>query len=121
MHRLVPTYHCQVDLPESCWRLLEVNPAPVAPAVLLLHPEEGEEGGGVAVHVELGPGHLPPVLPGPQLPRLLPGLPLLPEVEAVDWLPVAVFVPENYQNLVPGYAGGDVAGQVGHHAQHRLH
>ena len=35
----IPTYHCQIDLPESCWRLLEVNPAPVAAPVLLLHPE----------------------------------------------------------------------------------
>ena len=97
----VPTYHCQINLPEPSGRLLEVHPAPVAPAVLLLHPEERQEGGGVTVDIELGPGHLPPVLTGPEFPLLLP-LPstsAMPQVETVDWLPVAVFVPENYQNL----------------------
>ena len=95
----VPTYHCQINLPEPSGRLLEVHPAPVAPAVLLLHPEERQEGGGVTVDIELGPGHLPPVLTGPEFPLLLPSTSAMPQVETVDWLPVAVFVPENYQNL----------------------
>ena len=96
----------------------------------------------MSIHVELCPGHpRPPVLPGPELPLLL----LLPstflaEVKTVDWLPITVFVPENNQNLtrvgmlellgetslkhtnlVSGNTGSDVAGEVGHHAQHRLH
>ena len=53
----------------------------------------------MAVNIQLGPGHLPAVLVGPQLPLLLPSISFMPEVKTVDWLPVAVFVPENYQNL----------------------
>ena len=53
----------------------------------------------MTVDIELGPGHLPAVLIGPQLPLLLLSISFMPEVETVDWLPVAVFVPENYQNL----------------------
>ena len=53
----------------------------------------------MTVDIQLGPGHLPALLTGPQLPLLLLSISFMPEVETVDWLAVAVFVPENYENL----------------------
>ena len=118
-----PTYHCQLHFPEPGRRLLEVHPTSVRASVLLLDTEEREEGCWLTPDVELGPRYVVSVFTCPQLALLLrpPAPSLVSEVEAVDRFAVAVLVPEDDQDLVPGDAGSDVAGEVGHHPQHGLH